>query len=137
MSRRKSITTTQVRAAHWDPHECVVIRSLNTDDEEMITDGLAGIDASGSPRLYAGRNKRLTLERGIVSWTLTDEQNRPLPLNEQSIRGLAPEDSQFILSEIQALNTHLSAAEKKDSLTNATPSTEGAGTPRKPASTKS
>jgi hypothetical protein len=123
MSRRKSISTKQIKADHWDNNEIVVIRSLNTDDEENITDSLAGIDASGQPRMYAGRNKRLTLQRGIVSWTFTDEQGVPLPLSELSIRGLAPVDSQFIYDQIQALNAPLTDAEKNASSTSATDST--------------
>lgn len=126
MPRRKSITTKQIRADHWEPHESVVIRSLNTEDEEHITDGLAGLDDKAQPRMYAGRNKRLTLQRGIVSWTLTDENNNPLPLNEASIKSLAQEDSQYIFNEIQALNKPLSAPEKKDSATNVTTGTEDA-----------
>ena len=123
MARRKSITTTQIKADHWDNNEVVVIRSLNTDDEEYITDSLAGIDSNGQPRMYAGRNKRLTLQRGIVSWTFTNEQGVPLTLNEQSIRGLATVDSQYIYDQIQALNAPMSEAKKNDSSTSATDST--------------
>ncbi len=133
MPRRKSITTKQVRAPHWEPHEAVVIRSLNTDDEEYIQDGLAGIDPNGQPRIYAGRNKRLTLQRGIVSWTLTDEHNKPLPVSEQSIRELASVDSQFIFDEISALNKPMSESEKKASTMPATPSTEAKDQPHSPA----
>lgn len=132
MPRIKSIRTKQIHAEHWEPHETVVIRSLNTDDEEYITDSLAGIDERGNPRLYAGRNKRLTLQRGIVSWTLTDEQNRPLPFNEQSIRGLHPIDSQYIFEQINALNQPLTDDEKKDSMTPATPSIEAKDQHHKP-----
>jgi len=131
MPRRRTITTKQVHAPHWDNHEAVVIRSLNTDDEEHITDGLAGVDASGKPQIHAGRNKRLTLQRSIVSWTLTDEHGRPVPLNEQSIRELAPEDSQFIFEEIQALNKPMTAEEKKESTTSATDSSSKAESRRK------
>lgn len=131
MPRRRNITTKQVHADHWDNHEAVVIRSLNTDDEEHITDGLADLNAAGQPQVHAGRNKRLTLQRAIVSWTLTDEHGRPVPLNEQSIRELAPEDSQHIFEEIQALNKPLSNDEKKDSTTNVSDSTEKAVSPRK------
>lgn len=131
MPRRRNITTKQVHADHWDNHEAVVIRSLNTEDEEYITDGLAGVDANGKPQIHAGRNKRLTLQRSIVSWTLTDEHGRPLPLCEQSIRELAPEDSQYIFEEIQALNKPLSDQEKKESTTSATDSTSKAESPRK------
>jgi len=131
MPRRRNITTKQIHADHWDNHEAVVIRSLNTDDEEHITDGLAAINAAGQPQLHTGRNKRLTLQRAIVSWTLTDEHGRPTPLNEQSIRELAPEDSQYIFNEIQAINTPMTVEEKKDSTTNASDSTEKAASPRK------
>lgn len=131
MPRRRNITTKQIHADHWDNHEAVVIRSLNTDDEEHITDGIAGINAAGQPQVHAGRNKRLTLQRAIVSWTLTDEHGRPVPLNEQSIRELAQEDSQYIFEEVQALNKPLTVEEKKDSTTNASSSIEKAEAPRK------
>lgn len=133
MSRRRSITTQTIHADHWDNHECVVIRSLNTDDEEHIQDGLASIE-DGQPTMHAGRNKRLTLQRAIVSWTFTDEQHRPLLLSEQSIRELAPEDSQYIFEQINALNTPMAAEEKKGSSTTATPGTEAtAASSHKPA----
>lgn len=113
--RRKSLTTKTIRADHWEPHECVVIRSLNTDDDEYIQDGLASIDANGNTQLHAGRMKRLTLLRGIVSWTLTDEHNKPLEVTEANIKALANEDSTYILSAINALNAPMMPDEKKDS----------------------
>ncbi|GCE14202.1 hypothetical protein [Tengunoibacter tsumagoiensis] len=120
MSRRKSIATKQIRADHWDAHEVVIIRSLNTEDEEQIQDEIASVNANSQVHLHTGRVKRLTLQRGIVSWTLTDDQNRPLPLNEQSIRGLDRADSKFIFDEIEAISAPLSAEEKKESTTSAT-----------------
>jgi hypothetical protein len=132
MPRRRNITTQQIHADHWDNHEAVVIRSQNTDDEEFITDQLAGIDANGKPTMHAGRNKRLTLQRCIVSWTFTDEHGRPTPLNEQSIRDLAPEDSQYIFEEIAKLNKPMTDQEKKGSTTNASDSTEKAESPHSP-----
>ena len=126
MPRRRNITTSQVHSPHWDNHEAVVIRSLNTDDEEFINDQIADVDENGKVKLRTGRSKRLTLQRAIVSWTLTDEHERPLPLNEQSIRDLAPEDSQYIFEQVQALNKPLTNAEKKDSTTNASPSIDTA-----------
>jgi hypothetical protein len=123
MSRIKSITTKQIHADHWDNHECAIIRSMNTDDEECINDQIADVDAEGKVKLRTGRNKRLTLQRAIVSWTLTDEHGKPLPLNEQSIRELHPSDSQYIFDEIQKHNKPLTNDEKKDSTTNVSAST--------------
>lgn len=125
--RRKSITTKSIQAPHWENHESVVIRSLNTEDEEIINDGLANVDARGNTSIHAGRNKRLTLQRAIVSWTLTDSQGRPVPLNEDEIKALATEDSQFIFDEINALNKPMCDAQKKDLSGNATSGTETAG----------
>lgn len=124
MPRRKSLTTTTIHAEYWEPHECVVIRSLNTEDEEYIQDGLASIDSAGNTKIYAGRLKRLTLLRAIVSWTLTDEHGKPLPLSEQSIKELASEDSTYILSAVNALNQPMLPSEKKESSTPATPGIE-------------
>lgn len=122
--RRKSLTTKTIHAEHWENHECVVIRSLNTEDDEYIQDELAGIDDKGNTRIYAGRLKRLTLQRAIVSWTLTDEHNRPLEVNEKNIKELANEDSNYILSAIQALNQPMLPDEKKESSMTATPGDE-------------
>jgi hypothetical protein len=133
MPRRRNITTKQIHADHWDNHEAVVIRSLNTDDEEHITDGLADINATGQPQVHAGRNKRLTLQRAIVSWTLTDEHGRPVPLSEDSIRELAQEDSQYIFEEIQALNKPLTDQEKKDVTKKPSSSTDTAESHHSPA----
>ena len=133
MARIKSITSKTIHADHWEPHEAVVIRSLNTEDEEIIADGLAGLDANGSPKLYAGRNKRLTLQRGIVSWTLTDEHGHRLPVDEQSIKNLHPVDSKYILDEINALGAPMSEAEKKDLPMPATDSIAAKDQPHNPA----
>jgi hypothetical protein len=121
--RRKSIAQQQIQASHWDPNEVVVIRSLTTEDEEAIANGLTELSKDGQMHIHAGRSKRLTLLRAIVSWTLTDEAGRPLPLNETSIRNLDAADSQFILDAIHAFNKPMDAAEKKGSSTNATPGT--------------
>jgi hypothetical protein len=131
MARRKSITTETIHASHWDNHECVVIRSQNTDDEEWINDQIAGITADGKASIHGGRQKRLTLQRCIVSWTLTDEQNKPLPVNEQSIRELATEDSQYIFEAIGKLNKPMTDNEKKDATPSASSSTGTAESPRK------
>lgn len=122
--RRKSITTKTIHADHWEPHEAVVIRSLNTDDDEQIQDGLAGIDTTGRLVTHGGRMKRLTIQHAIVSWTLTDEHGRPLPLDEASIRSLAQEDSTYIFNEVNALNVPMKEAEKKPSTTPSTLGTE-------------
>lgn len=115
--RRKSITTKQIHADHWEPHESVVIRSLNTEDSEIIQDGLADVDSKkGVVSAHSGRQRRLTLQRAIVSWTFTDAENRPLPSppTEADIKALADEDSLYIFEQIQELNKPLSDSEKKD-----------------------
>ena len=122
--RRKSISTKTIHAEHWENHECVVIRSMNTEDDEIIQDGLADVDSAGNTHIHAGRHKRLTLQRGIVSWTFTDEHSRPLDLNESNIKALASEDSTYIFSAIQALNAPMLPDEKKDSSMSATSGTQ-------------
>lgn len=120
MPRRKSITTKTVRADHWEPHEAVVIRSFNSEDEELIDDEITSVDVRGHAKILAGHKRHLTLCRAIVSWTLTDEHSRPLPLNETSIRSLAPEDTMFLFDEITKLNAPMSVEEKKASTMPAT-----------------
>lgn len=126
MARRKSISTKQIHAPHWDNHEVVVIRSLTTEDEEIIADSITEITAEGKVSVHAGRTKRLTILRGIVSWTFTDEQGKQMKLDEQSIKSLAPEDSQYILDEINRLGAPMTTQEKKDSSMNATTGTADA-----------
>jgi len=121
MPRRKSITEKIIQAPHWDNNETVLIRSLREDDTEWIQDQLADVqqDATsteqGAMRLKLGTTRRLTMVRGIVSWTLCDEAGRILPKTEESLRALAPEDANFIYTEINKLNQPMSAEEKKDS----------------------
>lgn len=131
MPRIKEISTKSIQAPHWDPHETVVIRSQNTDDEEFINDQIADVGEDGKVKLRTGRNKRLTLQRCIVSWTLTDSHGKPLPLDEQSIRDLHPSDSQYIFDEIQKHNKPLTTIEKKDATKSASSSTDAAESPRK------
>ncbi len=126
MPRIKSPITKQIRAAHWDPHETVLIRSLTTGDEEYVTNNLSSFDSSGKVITYAGRSKILTIQRGIVSWTLTNESGQRLEVTEAEIRNLAPDDSQFILDEINAISKALSVDEKKASTMPATPGIEAA-----------
>lgn len=126
MARIKTIATKQIQAPHWDPHEVAVIRSLNAEDQEIISDEISDISDNGKIKIRAGRNMRLTVQRGLVSWTLTDEQNKPLPLTEESIRSLHQSDLQYIFEQIQELNKPLPASEKKDSSKPPTSGTEDA-----------
>lgn len=121
MPRRKSITEKIIKAAHWDNNETVLIRSLREDDTEWIQDQLAEVAQSGTAtqpanmKLNLGTTRRLTMLRGIVSWTLCDDAGRILPVSEESLRGLAPEDCDFIYGEINKLNQPMTQDEKKDS----------------------
>ena len=120
MSRRRTVSRKQIQAPHWDAHEVVFIRSLREGDTEAIQDGLAAVatgtaGAKNDMKLALGTSRRLTMLHGIESWTLTNEDASPLPLNEDSIRDLAPEDADYIYAEINALNQPMTSAEKKAS----------------------
>ena len=83
------------------------------DEECAVATGTAG--AKNDMKLALGTSRRLTMLHGIESWTLTNEDASPLPLNEDSIRDLAPEDADYIYAEINALNQPMTSAEKKAS----------------------
>lgn len=121
MSRRRTVSRKQIQASHWDAHEVVFIRSLRDGDQQDIQDGLAAMSTGerSDMKLALGTSRRLTMFYGIESWTLTNEDGSPVPLCEQSIRELAPEDADYIYAAINALNQPMLAAEKKDSSTHA------------------
>lgn len=125
MPRRRTFAPKEIHANWWDAHEVVIIRPLREEDNELIQDQLtemiAGDAKNASMALKLGTSRRLTMLRAIQSWTLTDEHGRPLPLNEQSIKDLAPEDADYIYQEINALNAPMSEAEKKASMSSAAP----------------
>jgi hypothetical protein len=128
MPRRRTFAPRDIRAPWWDAHETVIIRPLREEDNELIQDQLtemiAGDAKNASMALKLGTSRRLTMLRAIQSWTLTDEAGRALPLNEQSIKDLAPEDADYIYSAINALNAPMSESEKKASSTPATPGSQ-------------
>jgi hypothetical protein len=118
MPRRRTFAPKPIQATWWDRHESVIIRPLREEDQEIVQDQLAemvaGEGKNASMSLKLGTSRRLTMLQAIQSWTLTDEFGNPLPLTEQSIRDLAPEDADFIHSEINALNQPMTNDEKKD-----------------------
>lgn len=119
MPRRRTVSRKQIHADHWEPHEVVFIRSLRDGDNQDIQDELAAMSTDGKAdmRLALGTSRRLTMLHGIESWTLTNEDGSPLPLNVQSIRDLAPEDADFIYAAINEINASMTDEEKKGSST--------------------
>jgi hypothetical protein len=122
MARRKDFGQKQIQASWWDPNEVVIIRSLAEEDAEAIQDRLmelSQLPEAGKQqqppeaRMLLGSARRLTLLYGIQSWTFTDKNNKPLPLSEESIRRLAPEDGEFIYNAINAMNQPMSESQKK------------------------
>jgi hypothetical protein len=121
MPRRRTVSRKQIQAPNWDAHEVVFIRSLRDGDNQDIQDALAAMSPGekADMKLALGTSRRLTMLHGIESWTLTNEDGSPLPLCEQSIRDLAPEDADYIYKEINDLNAPMTESEKKDSLKSA------------------
>ncbi len=77
-------------------------------------------------RWAQGTVRRLTLARGIVHWTFTDERNTPIPFpplkedgdntkelkaRDRVLRKLAPEDSAFIYKSINEHNQAMTEEE--------------------------
>ena len=129
MARRKGIEQKQIQADWWDPNEIVIIRTLKESDLEWIQDSMADMVADGKKtnanmNLRIGTARRLTMLRGIASWTLTNELGNIMPLTEQALGELAQEDADFIYQAINELNQPLSEQEKKVSLTSASNGSE-------------
>jgi hypothetical protein len=125
MPRRRTVTENVIHAPHWEAHETVLIRSLRERDNEAIQDKLAAMTAGADTdmKLALGTTRRLTMFHGIVSWTLTDEHGRPLPISMESIMDLFPEDADFIYGAINDMNQPMTEQEKKPS---STPADHGA-----------
>lgn len=138
MPRRKQVQTRQIQAPHWDAHEVVIIRSLTGFDNDWIQDRSTVMTAGETNmKILAGTTQRLTLLRGIESWTFTDADNRPLPwpplslresenaaayqVREESLKHVFTEDRNFIFNEINTLSQPMSEDEKKDSTMSALP----------------
>jgi hypothetical protein len=136
MPRRKQVQTKEIHAPTWDTHEVVIIRSLTGNENDWIQDRTSVIvPGESSMQMKLGTTQRLTLVRGIESWTFTDADNKPLlwpPLSlheaqntaiclirEQSLAHVFPEDRLFIYNEITALGQPMTEEEKKDSGINA------------------
>lgn len=139
MARRKATQSKVIQAPHWDTHETVLIRSLTGDDFDWINDRMAVVDTTNvsagaaDMQMKLGTAQRLTIIRGIDSWTFTDENNNPMPWpplsrnesdnlaicqqREQILKSVFPEDRLFIYNAINALNQPMSEEEKKDSST--------------------
>lgn len=141
MSRRKQVQTKQIQAPHWDTHELVIIRSLTGFDNDWIQDRSSIMTAGEvNVKILGGTTQRLTLLRGIESWTFTDANGQPLPwpplsmreadnaaayqVREKSLDHVFTEDRSYIFSEITALGQPMSEEEKKDSMMNVPPGSQ-------------
>lgn len=148
MPRRKLGTFAIPPAAWWDQSERVVIRDLNTADEEWIQDQMATMSAERSQQsqaemqMHLGTVRRLTLMRAIEDWTLVDpETHQPIPMpryaedprtiaiRNQSLSSLPPEDTAYIYEQINKRNQPMTEAEQSAFLT---PATSGTAEPHTP-----
>ena len=133
--RRRRTATWEVRRPEWDAHEKVLLRGMTGGDMQWLLDRTMGGTLRGSTNL-------LTLMRGIVSWTLTDERGLGLPWPEmsemdwdnplskaykarmESLEGLMQEDINFLVVRLNELNAPNSREEQEAFL-----ATIGAGPP--------
>lgn len=141
MPRKRTFGTHEIHAPWWDPHEIVIIREFNSDDDDWITDQAASMEAGSSDMKWAqGTVRRMTLVRGIVSWTFTDERNVPMPwpalsrdedpakvykMRDQILRTLDPKDSAFIYGEVNKRNQAMTSEEADTFFENASNGSKG------------
>jgi hypothetical protein len=129
----------EVRRDEWEAHEKVLLHGSTAGDTQWILDRTMGGSLRGSTNL-------LTLMRGIVSWTLTDERGIGLPWPEMgeadwdnpmskayqarmaSLSSLMQEDVNFLVNRLNALNAPNSKEEQEAFL-----ASTGAGNPAAPS----
>lgn len=97
-----------VAAAWWAEGEYAVIRRFGYGDDQAMAGELVKITGTGdeaeiqwSDELVGRMNLRV-LELGLVRWT--DADGDEVPVTPAAIRALEPDDAEFLLGEIQALN---------------------------------
>jgi hypothetical protein len=137
MPRRKTFGTHEIHADWWDNHELVIIKDLTSEDDDWISDKTSTMTVGEADMsMKWGTTRRLTLIRGIESWTFTDDHNRSIPFppfkndpkviaaRTEALAGLASEDSNFIYGELNKRNQPMSEVEQEKLLTSASPGLE-------------
>jgi len=101
-----------VRAPWWGEREHAVIRRFGYGGRQKLVDaavkaGLVrnegGQDEIALSQVAVGNMNLVILKLGLVSWT-DDEGNR-LPVTQEAIEALEEQDAEFLLGEINRLNT--------------------------------
>lgn len=71
-----------------------------------------GVTSELQTEFELGAMRAATLERAIVAWNLTDEDDQPVPVRPEWIAELNEQDAAYIYEEINRLNPARSAQEK-------------------------
>ena len=120
MARRRGRVLTKIcHASWWDLDEEVTIRRFSWGHRQSlanryveVTATMEGDEPGVKTQMFLGNMNLAIVEAGVVSWTLKDEEGRVLPLDTETIYELPEEDGEFILGEINALNTRRSKEEQ-------------------------
>jgi hypothetical protein len=106
MSRDWKIQRRTIHSPDWDEDESVVIRSYFGDHDRQKVLGASTEyrrdDESGQMIIVATLDKLHATKRklAVVSWTLKDDEGRPLPFTEDNLLNLPPYVAEFIDQEI-------------------------------------
>jgi hypothetical protein len=103
--------TETVRARWWGEREHAVIRRFGYGGRQKLVDAAvkAGLVAGEAGQEIAlnqvavGNMNLVILELGLVSWT--DAEGARLPVTRAAIEALEEQDAEFLLGEINRLNT--------------------------------
>ncbi len=115
--RRRRVGQIEVRREQWEGHEKVLLRGFDAGDTAWV------LDRVGGPlNTRAGSSQFYMLARGIVSWTLTNEQGIGMPWPQMkpedwddpqspalqqrmaSLKELMQEDINFLTGKLNELN---------------------------------
>ncbi|MHB8737061.1 MAG: hypothetical protein ACYC9D_00505 [Candidatus Dormibacteria bacterium] len=82
-----------------DPHYHVVMRRLKYREVEELVQLANNVDVGTAS---ASQFTRKLLRTAIVSWNLTDETGTNMPIDDESLGDLDPDDYSFLLEAAQA-----------------------------------
>lgn len=111
MTRFVGSETKVIQATWWDRDEWVEIKRFSFLDERLIVRVMTLITvADGGELIKQFDSLAWTvayLEAGVVAWWLKGPDGQPVPVTREWIARLAPDDGDFILGGILALNEDL------------------------------
>ena len=111
------LETNTVSAEWWPDGMSVTVTELSYESVQRVAKYLINADtplpknkreANRLTRTYGdletAEMQFHTTLAGIVSWTFTDKEGKPIPVTLQAVKGLRSQDAKFIEEAIDALN---------------------------------